>query len=97
MIMFHKYKAQLYVYIQIYVNRGYYQYMKKIKSLKFNGCPTQSHFFYHKDFKTVFVFVLAQLEAPPQKNFGFNGNFNEKMTKINQMAKNHFSGVQNGV
>ena len=29
-----------------------------------------------KDFKTVFVFVLAQLEGPPQRFFGFNGNFN---------------------
>ena len=28
--------------------------------------------------------------------FGFNGNFNRKMTKINKMAKKHLSGVQNG-
>ena len=60
------------------------------------GAPSNPIEFCHKDFKTVFVFVLAQLEGPPQKNFGFNGNFNEKMTKINKMAKNHFSGVQNG-
>merc|ERR1719474_1333800 len=36
---------------------------------------------------------LPPTSAPP---FGFNGNFNGKMTKINKMAKNHFSGVQNG-
>ena len=46
--------------------------------------------------KQVFVFVLAQSEGPPQKIFGFNGNVNGKMTKINKMAKSHFSGVQNG-
>ena len=28
--------------------------------------------------------------------FGFNGNFNGKMTKINEMTKTRFSGVQNG-
>ena len=28
--------------------------------------------------------------------FGFNGNFNRKKTKINKMAKNNFSRVQNG-
>ena len=28
--------------------------------------------------------------------FSFNGNFNGKMTKKNEMAKNHFSGVRNG-
>ena len=39
------------------------------------------YIFCHKDSRTVFVFILAQLESPPQKNFGFNGNFNAKMTK----------------
>ena len=58
------------------------------------GALSNSHFFCHRDSRTVFVFVLAQLEGPPQIFFGFNGNFNGKMTKINQMAKNHFSGVQ---
>merc|ERR1719150_2755296 len=33
------------------------------------------------------------MSVPP---FGFNGNFNGKMTKTNKMAKNHPSGVQNG-
>ena len=42
------------------------------KSLKFNGCPIQSHFFCHKDFKTVFIFFLAQLEGSSQKKSGFN-------------------------
>ena len=66
--------------------------MGKIKSLKFNGCPIYSHFFCSKDFKTVFVFVLAQLEGPPQKNFGFNGNFNWKMTKKVNGQKSLFQG-----
>ena len=59
------------------ITRGYYQYMGKIKSLKF---------------KTVFVFVLAQLEGLPQKNFGFDGNFNGKMTKKIKWPKITFPG-----
>merc|ERR1719270_1560109 len=49
-----------------------------------------------KALKTAFVSAprpLPPMSAPP---FGFNGNFNGKMTKTNKMAKNHFSGVQNG-
>ena len=46
-------------------------------------------------FRTVFVFALRPF-LPMWVPFGFNGNFNGKMTKINKMAKNHFSGVQNG-
>merc|ERR1719150_947232 len=49
-----------------------------------------------KVFKTVPVSALRPflpMSAPP---FGLNGNFNGKMTKINKMAKNHPSGVQNG-
>ena len=49
-------------------------------------------FFCHKDFKTVFVFVLAQIKGPPQIFFGFNGNFNGKITKkIN--GQNGFENV----
>ena len=49
-----------------------------------------------KVFKTVFVFALRPFLPMSVLFFGFNGNFNGKMTKINKMAKNHFSGVQNG-
>ena len=42
---------------------------QKYELSKCNGCPIEYHFFCHKDFKTVFVFVLAQLEILPQ-NFG---------------------------
>ena len=42
--------------------------------------------------KQFFVFVLAQLEGPPQKNFGFNGNFNGKMTKKIRWPKITFPG-----
>ena len=48
-------------------------------------------------FQNTFCFLSSS--TPPhvgKKNLGFNGNFNGKMTKINKMAKNHFSGVQNG-
>ena len=44
-------------------------------------------------FKTVFVFDVRTFLLLSVKFFAFNGNFNGKMTKINQMAKNHFSGV----
>ena len=44
-------------------------------------------------FKTVFVFDVRPFLLLSVKFFGFNGNFNGKMTKINKMAKNHFSGV----
>ena len=44
--------------------------------------------FYFKKFK-ILNFACSQV-------FGLNGNFNGKMTKNNKMAKNHFSGVQNG-
>ena len=47
-------------------------------------------------FKTVFVFDVQPFLLLSVKFFGFNGNFNGKLTKINKMAKNHFSGVQNG-
>ena len=46
--------------------------------------------------RTYFVFSVAQLLPMVIDFFGFNWNFNGKMTKINKMAKNHFSGVQNG-
>ena len=42
--------------------------------------------------KHFFVFVLAQLEGPPQKIFGFNGNFNVKMTKKIKWPKITFRG-----
>merc|ERR1711978_760148 len=48
-----------------------------------------------KVFKTVFVFALQPFLPMWVLFFGFNGNINGKMTKINNMAKNHFSGVQN--
>ena len=43
-------------------------------------------------FKTVFVFALLPFLPMSVLVFGFSG----KMTKINKVAKNHFSGVQNG-
>ena len=43
------------------------------------------------DFRTVFVFALRPFLPMWVHFFGFNGNFNGKMTKINEMAKNHFS------
>ena len=39
-----------------------------------------------------FFFVLAQLEGPPEKNFGFNGNFNGKMTNKINGQKSLFRG-----
>ena len=48
------------------------------------------------DSKTVFVFDVGHLLPFAVKFLGFNWNFNGKMTKINNMAKNRFSGVQNG-
>ena len=56
--------------------------------------PNCSHSF--TGFRTHFVFSLAQLLPMLVIFFGFNGNFNGKMTKINKLAKNHLSGVQNG-
>ena len=47
-------------------------------------------------FKTGFVFDVRPFLLLSGKFLGFNGNFNGKMTKINEMAKNHFSEVQNG-
>ena len=47
-------------------------------------------------FKKVFVFDVRPFLLLSVKFLGFNGNFNGKTTKINKMAKNHFSGVQNG-
>ena len=56
--------------------------------------PSCSHCF--TGLRTYFVFSVAQLLPMLVNFFGFNGNFNGKMTKIKKMAKNHFSGVQNG-
>ena len=56
--------------------------------------PSCSHCF--TGLRTYFVFSVAQLLPMVVDFFGFNGNFNGKMTKINKMTKNHFSGVQNG-
>ena len=44
------------------------------------------------DFKTVFVFAVGHFLPFAVKFFGFNGNFNGKMTKINKMAKIAFLG-----
>ena len=46
------------------------------------------------DFRTVFVFALGPFLPMKVIFFDYNGNFNWKMTKINKMAKIHFSGVQ---
>ena len=43
--------------------------------------------------KHFFVFDVRPFLLLSVKFFGCNGNFNGKMTKINKMAKNHFSGV----
>ena len=43
------------------------------------------------DFRTVFVFALGPFLPMKVIFFDYNGNFNGKMTKINKMAKNHFS------
>ena len=47
-------------------------------------------------FKTVFVFDVRPFLLLSVKFFGFNGNFNGKMTQINKMAKNRFSGFLKG-
>ena len=47
-------------------------------------------------FRTVFIFALRPFLPMWVLFFGFNGNFDGKMTKSNKMAKNHFYGVQNG-
>ena len=43
-------------------------------------------------FRTVFDFALRPFPPMWVLFFGFNGNFNGKMTKSNKMAKNHFYG-----
>ena len=43
------------------------------------------------DFGTLFVFAVGPLLPLSVIFFDYNGNFNEKMAKINKMAKNHFS------
>ena len=69
-------------------------YFQKILKLLLCMFPNCSHCF--TGFRTHFVFSVAQLLPMVIDFFGFNGNFNGKMTKINKMAKNHFSRVQNG-
>ena len=66
----------------------------KVFDIRLCMFPSCSHCF--TGLRTHFVFSLAQLLPMVVDFFGFNGNFNWKMTKINKMAKNHFSGVQNG-
>ena len=70
---------------------SYFQKFLKLQLCMFPNC---SHCF--TGFRTYFVSSVAQLLPMVIVFFGFNGNFNGKMTKINKMAKNHFSGVQNG-
>ena len=41
---------------------------RKNKKFEIQWVPYLIPFFCHKDFKTVFVFVLAQLEGPPQNS-----------------------------
>ena len=45
-------------------------------------------------FQNCFCFCSTTFPFRVGTFYGFNGNFNGKMTKINKMAKNHFSGVQ---
>ena len=52
-------------------------------------------YFAHR-FQNYFCFCSRTFPSHGGSFFGFNGNFNGKMTKINEMAKNLFSGVQNG-
>ena len=66
----------------------------KVFDIRLCMFPSCSHCF--TGLRTYFVFSVAQLLPMVIVFFGFNGNFNGKMTKINKMAKNHFSGVQNG-
>ena len=66
----------------------------KVFSIRLCMFPSCSHCF--TGLRTYFVFSVAQLLPMVIVFFGFNGNFNGKMTKINKMTKNHFSGVQNG-
>ena len=47
-------------------------------------------------FQDCFCFCCATFPFHVGTFFGVNGNFNGKMININKMAKNHFSGVQNG-
>jgi len=55
--------------------------MGKNKKFEIQWVPYLIPFFCHKNSTTVFVFALAQLEGLPQNFFGFNGNFNGKLTK----------------
>ena len=66
----------------------------KVFDIRLCMFPSCSHCF--TGLRTYFVFSVAQLLPMLVNFFGFNGNFNGKMTKIKKMAKNHFSGVQNG-
>ena len=66
----------------------------KVFDIRLCMFPSCSHCF--TGLRTYFVFSVAQLLPMLVNFFGFNGNFNGKMTKIKKMAKNHFSEVQNG-
>ena len=63
------------------------------KSYFFNFYMASSCSILFTGFRNVFVFALRPFLPMWVLFFGFNGNFNGKMTKINKMAKNHFSGV----
>ena len=65
--------------------------LRKVFDIRLCMFPSCSHCF--TGLRTHFVFSLAQLLPMVIVFVGFNGNFNGKMTKINKMAKNHFSGV----
>ena len=47
-------------------------------------------------FQNCFCFCFTTSPSHVGTFFGFDGNFNGKMAKINKLAKNYFSGVQNG-
>ena len=67
--------------------------LRKVFDIRLCMFPSCSHCF--TGLRTYFV-SSSSTPSHVGKFFGFNGNFNGKMTKINKMAKNHFSGVQNG-
>ena len=55
---------------------------KKHQLLKFKVCHILSHSYGHEKLRTVFVFVLAHLEGPPQTYAVYNGDIGGKISKI---------------
>ena len=86
---FQNFKTSKWVFLAILVGGFLFYFFKDIQF-----CMLPCFATCLKVFKTVFVFALRPFLPMSVLFFGFNGNFNGKMTKIKKMAKNHFSGVQ---